>query len=209
KPKIFVNTKLKRKQDQEALKRNKKKRPLAEQDEVIRLPNPMIGFGVPSISSVVTYRTLPKAAIGHYYRKVVEQNKPTIDRSRQGIHISKAMNRHISFQLQRSNTLRVLYYHDINSPTSGLPQFDGMWRETLLTTRSVLVDKDSTKELREAMSSRPKLCLPPKGDDEAAPKAGLEVAPKAGVELPKAGDNNFWLSYPETTLKCVELTEIL
>ncbi|GKC70149.1 hypothetical protein Tco_1116032 [Tanacetum coccineum] len=78
KPKIFVNTKLKRKQDQEALKRNKKKRPLAEQDEVIRLPNPMIGFGVPSISSVVTYRTLPKAAIGppfFYYENVALATK--------------------------------------------------------------------------------------------------------------------------------------
>ncbi|GJS47908.1 hypothetical protein Tco_0598029 [Tanacetum coccineum] len=78
KPKNLLNTKLKRKPDQEALKRNKKKRPLAEQDEMIRLPNPMIGFGVPSISSVVTYRTLPEAAIGppfFYYENVALATK--------------------------------------------------------------------------------------------------------------------------------------
>nr|GEY09184.1 DNA (cytosine-5)-methyltransferase DRM2-like [Tanacetum cinerariifolium] len=78
KPKISVNAKLKRKQDQEAPKRNKKKGPLAEQDEVIRLPNPMIGFGVPSMSSVVTYRTLPNAAIGppfFYYENVALATK--------------------------------------------------------------------------------------------------------------------------------------
>ncbi|PWA98113.1 domains rearranged methyltransferase 2 [Artemisia annua] len=78
KPKIFVNMELKRKQNQEALERNKKKGPLAEQDDVIRLPNPMIGFGVPSICSVVAYRTLPEAAIGppfFYYENVALATK--------------------------------------------------------------------------------------------------------------------------------------
>ncbi|GJS39582.1 hypothetical protein Tco_0564625 [Tanacetum coccineum] len=126
----------------------------------------------------------------------------------------------VEYELKPSNMVTTTNPFDVLSsldvendatvtPTSGLPQFDGMWRETLLTTRSVLVVKFQLKVLREGNVFRPMLCLPPKGDDEAAPKAGLEVAPKAGVELPKAGDNNFWLSYTETTLKCVELTEIL
>ncbi|GJW36728.1 GDSL esterase/lipase [Tanacetum coccineum] len=46
-------------------------------------------------------------------------------------------------------------YHDINNPISGLPQFDGMWRETLLTTRSVLVVKFQLKVLREGNVFRP------------------------------------------------------
>ena len=73
-----MNAELKRKQNQEAVERNKKKGPLAEQDDVIRLPNPMIGFGVPSICSVVTYRTLPEAAIGppfFYYENVALATK--------------------------------------------------------------------------------------------------------------------------------------
>lgn len=71
--KIFVNVKLKWKHNQEALKRTKKRGPLAEQDEAIRLPNPMTGFGVPYISSVVTYRVIdhfpkqPKGPAFFYY----------------------------------------------------------------------------------------------------------------------------------------------
>lgn len=42
-------------------------------DETIRLPNPMIGFGVPNDSSFITHRTLPETAIGppyFYYENV-------------------------------------------------------------------------------------------------------------------------------------------
>ncbi|XP_057996371.1 DNA (cytosine-5)-methyltransferase DRM1 isoform X2 [Hevea brasiliensis] len=42
-------------------------------DEMIRLPNPMIGFGVPTDPAIVTRRTLPEAAIGppyFYYENV-------------------------------------------------------------------------------------------------------------------------------------------
>ncbi|PWA98114.1 domains rearranged methyltransferase 2 [Artemisia annua] len=67
KPKVFVNPKLKRKMYQEALKRKKQKGPLTEEEEVIRIPKPMIGFGVPSESRFVTHRTLPDAAIGRPY----------------------------------------------------------------------------------------------------------------------------------------------
>ncbi|KAI3784716.1 hypothetical protein L1987_43821 [Smallanthus sonchifolius] len=69
-----MSAKLKRKMYKlEAQKRKKQKGPLGEEDEVIRLPNPMIGYGVPSEPSVITHRTLPDAAIGppfFYYENV-------------------------------------------------------------------------------------------------------------------------------------------
>ncbi|XP_023735169.1 DNA (cytosine-5)-methyltransferase DRM2 [Lactuca sativa] len=74
--KLFTsNGKLKRKKfhELEAHKRKKQKGPLTEEDEVIRLPNPMIGFGVPSGSTAITHRTLPDAAVGppfFYYENV-------------------------------------------------------------------------------------------------------------------------------------------
>lgn len=49
------------------------KKVLDEDDEPIRLPNPMIGFGVPAETSHVVHRTLPEAAIGppfFYYENV-------------------------------------------------------------------------------------------------------------------------------------------
>lgn len=49
------------------------KKVLDEDDETIRLPNPMIGFGVPSESSHIVHRTLPEGAIGppyFYYENV-------------------------------------------------------------------------------------------------------------------------------------------
>nr|GEW51818.1 DNA (cytosine-5)-methyltransferase DRM2-like [Tanacetum cinerariifolium] len=73
KPKVFVNPKLKRKMYQEALKRKKQKGPLTEEEDVIRLPKPMIGFGVPSESSILIHRTLPNEAVGppfFYYENV-------------------------------------------------------------------------------------------------------------------------------------------
>ncbi|XP_076909900.1 DNA (cytosine-5)-methyltransferase DRM2-like [Bidens hawaiensis] len=57
----------------EARKRKKLKGPLTKEDEVIRLPKPMIGYGVPSQSRVITHRILPDAAIGppfFYYENV-------------------------------------------------------------------------------------------------------------------------------------------
>ncbi|XP_057993250.1 DNA (cytosine-5)-methyltransferase DRM2 isoform X2 [Hevea brasiliensis] len=49
------------------------KRMLHGDDELLRLPNPMIGFGVPTELAVVTHRTLPEAAIEppyFYYENV-------------------------------------------------------------------------------------------------------------------------------------------
>ncbi|XVE67902.1 hypothetical protein DITRI_Ditri09bG0025300 [Diplodiscus trichospermus] len=58
-------------------KRNKQmkleKRLLNEDEEALHLPNPMIGFGVPTESDHITQRTLPEAAIGppyFYYENV-------------------------------------------------------------------------------------------------------------------------------------------
>ncbi|KAD4586640.1 hypothetical protein E3N88_24241 [Mikania micrantha] len=69
-----MNRKQKRKMfELEAWKKKKQKGPVTDADEVIRLPNPMIGYGVPSESSVITHRTLPDAAIGppfFYYENV-------------------------------------------------------------------------------------------------------------------------------------------
>ncbi|KVH92883.1 C-5 cytosine methyltransferase, partial [Cynara cardunculus var. scolymus] len=79
------NGKLKKRKlyELEAWKRNKQKGPLTEQDEVIRLPNPMTGFGVPSEpSSMVTHRTLPDDAIGppfFYYENVALAPKGSWD----------------------------------------------------------------------------------------------------------------------------------
>ncbi|KAG8637659.1 hypothetical protein MANES_15G149300v8 [Manihot esculenta] len=50
-----------------------RKRMLPGDDEMLRLPNPMIGFGFPTEPAVVTHRTLPEAAIGppyFYYENV-------------------------------------------------------------------------------------------------------------------------------------------
>lgn len=50
------------------------KKPLCEDDEPIRLPNPMVGFGVPTDSCTqLTHRNLPEAAMGppyFYYENV-------------------------------------------------------------------------------------------------------------------------------------------
>ncbi|KAF5792179.1 putative DNA (cytosine-5-)-methyltransferase [Helianthus annuus] len=58
----------------EARKKKKQKGPLTEEEEVIRLPNPMIGYGIPSESSVTPpHRELAAAAIGppyFYYENV-------------------------------------------------------------------------------------------------------------------------------------------
>lgn len=62
--------------DYELWKRKKhrqERKLLDEDDETIRLPNPMIGFGVPTEISHVVHRTLPDAAIGppyFYYENV-------------------------------------------------------------------------------------------------------------------------------------------
>ncbi|KAI7751618.1 hypothetical protein M8C21_014762 [Ambrosia artemisiifolia] len=58
----------------EARKIKKQKGPVTEEDEVIRLPKPMIGYGVPSESSEIPpHRKLPEEAIGppfFYYENV-------------------------------------------------------------------------------------------------------------------------------------------
>ena len=49
------------------------KRMLNEFDDALHLPNPMIGFGIPTESDQITHRTLPEAAIGppyFYYENV-------------------------------------------------------------------------------------------------------------------------------------------
>ncbi|KAI3699815.1 hypothetical protein L2E82_44371 [Cichorium intybus] len=59
--------------DLEIWKRKKRKGLVSEEDEGLRLPNPMIGFGVPTDVNVITHRTLPDAAIGppfFYYENV-------------------------------------------------------------------------------------------------------------------------------------------
>ncbi|KAJ4974813.1 hypothetical protein NE237_007987 [Protea cynaroides] len=43
------------------------KKDLDEDDDTIRFPNPMLGFGVPGEPPLITYRTLPEAAIGPPY----------------------------------------------------------------------------------------------------------------------------------------------
>ena len=40
---------------------------MSEDSETIRLPKPMIGFGVPMESSQTFHRTLPEAAMGPPY----------------------------------------------------------------------------------------------------------------------------------------------
>ncbi|XP_023733158.1 DNA (cytosine-5)-methyltransferase DRM2 isoform X1 [Lactuca sativa] len=59
--------------DLEIWKTKKRKGILSEEDEGLRLPNPMIGFGVPTDTHVITHRVLPDAAIGppfFYYENV-------------------------------------------------------------------------------------------------------------------------------------------
>ncbi|KAK9067299.1 hypothetical protein SSX86_014625 [Deinandra increscens subsp. villosa] len=68
-----LSGKLKRKMYKLEAQKKKQKGPLAEEDELIRIPKPMIGYGVPSESGVITHRTLPDAAIGppfFYYENV-------------------------------------------------------------------------------------------------------------------------------------------
>ncbi|KAJ4960650.1 hypothetical protein NE237_020560 [Protea cynaroides] len=53
--------------------RGYEKRILDEDEDTVRLPNPMIGFGVPGEPAVMVHRTLPEAAIGppyFYYENV-------------------------------------------------------------------------------------------------------------------------------------------
>ncbi|GJT26158.1 DNA (cytosine-5)-methyltransferase DRM2-like protein isoform X1 [Tanacetum coccineum] len=76
KPNIsLLNGVLKKRKLYELKNWEKKKRKglLTEEDDLIRLPKPMIGFGTPSDSMVITRRTLPEAAIGppfFYYENV-------------------------------------------------------------------------------------------------------------------------------------------
>ncbi|KAJ7970821.1 DNA (Cytosine-5)-methyltransferase DRM2 [Quillaja saponaria] len=71
------NHKKRRFYEYEVLKRKKQrgseKKILSEDDETIRLPNPMIGFGVPTDALTMVDRTLPEGAIGppyFYYENV-------------------------------------------------------------------------------------------------------------------------------------------
>lgn len=55
------------------MKRKKRKGVIAEEDDVLHLPNPMIGFGTPTDGYVITQRKLPEAALGppfFYYENV-------------------------------------------------------------------------------------------------------------------------------------------
>ncbi|XP_076907966.1 DNA (cytosine-5)-methyltransferase DRM2-like [Bidens hawaiensis] len=75
KPKISLNGDLKKRKlyELEMLKRRKRRGPPTEDDEMIRLPNPMIGFGTPLEGIVLSHRTLPEAAIAppyFYYENV-------------------------------------------------------------------------------------------------------------------------------------------
>lgn len=76
KPNIsLLNGVLKKRKLYELKNWEKKKRKglLTEEDDMIRLPKPMIGFGTPSDPMVITRRTLPEAAIGppfFYYENV-------------------------------------------------------------------------------------------------------------------------------------------
>ncbi|KAK9052408.1 hypothetical protein SSX86_029037 [Deinandra increscens subsp. villosa] len=75
KPKISLNGDIKKRKlyELEMWKRKKRKGLVTEDDEAIRLPNPMIGFGTPTDGCVVTHRTLPEAALGppfFYYENV-------------------------------------------------------------------------------------------------------------------------------------------
>ncbi|KAI3813146.1 hypothetical protein L1987_17863 [Smallanthus sonchifolius] len=75
KPKISLIGNLKKRKlyELEMWKRKKRKGVQTEDDEVIRLPNPMIGFGTPTDGTVITHRTLPEASIGppfFYYENV-------------------------------------------------------------------------------------------------------------------------------------------
>lgn len=54
-------------------KQNRLEKRIFHDDETIRLPNPMIGFGVPTEPCLTVHRTLPEAAIGppfFYYENV-------------------------------------------------------------------------------------------------------------------------------------------
>ncbi|XWS44161.1 hypothetical protein CRYUN_Cryun15aG0020900 [Craigia yunnanensis] len=71
------NHKKRRNIDYDLWKRKKQmkleKRLLNEVDDIFHLPNPMIGFGVPTESDQITHRTLPEAATGppyFYYENV-------------------------------------------------------------------------------------------------------------------------------------------
>ncbi|KAJ7974593.1 DNA (Cytosine-5)-methyltransferase DRM2 [Quillaja saponaria] len=77
-PRNLCNTQKKRRfNDYEVLGRKKQmgseKKILTEDDEPLRMPNPMIGFGVPTDSFTIVHRTLPEAAFGppyFYYENV-------------------------------------------------------------------------------------------------------------------------------------------
>ncbi|XVF16387.1 hypothetical protein REPUB_Repub10bG0027000 [Reevesia pubescens] len=75
--KPFCNQKKRRNLDYDLWKKKKQmkleKRLFNEDDDVIHLPNPMIGFGVPGEPNQITHRTLPEAAVGppyFYYENV-------------------------------------------------------------------------------------------------------------------------------------------
>lgn len=69
----IVSAKLKKRKQYDYEMWKRKKQALLDDDETIRLPNPMIGFGVPNESRPTIHRTLPEAAIGppyFYYENV-------------------------------------------------------------------------------------------------------------------------------------------
>uniref|UniRef100_A0A7N0UA19 DNA (cytosine-5-)-methyltransferase n=1 Tax=Kalanchoe fedtschenkoi TaxID=63787 RepID=A0A7N0UA19_KALFE len=66
-------SKLKRRKNQDCDAWKKKKHRCEEEDELIRLPKPMIGYGVPTESNEIVHRTIPEAAKGppyFYYENV-------------------------------------------------------------------------------------------------------------------------------------------
>ncbi|CAM8949453.1 unnamed protein product [Rhodiola kirilowii] len=75
KPSVGCLSKLKRRknQDYDALRKKRHRFGSEEDDELIRLPKPMIGFGVPTESFETVHRTIPEAAKGppyFYYENV-------------------------------------------------------------------------------------------------------------------------------------------
>ncbi|KAK6913093.1 C-5 cytosine methyltransferase, partial [Dillenia turbinata] len=73
KPKNLFDHKKRKHYQRDLLERKKQKKLLNGDDETIRLPNPMIGFGVPNETFPIVHRTIPEGAIGppyFYYENV-------------------------------------------------------------------------------------------------------------------------------------------
>ncbi|MFS8032137.1 putative DNA (cytosine-5-)-methyltransferase [Helianthus anomalus] len=88
KPKISFNGSLKKRKLYELEMRKRKKRN-PEDEEMIRLPNPMIGFGTPTHGNVITHRTLPDAAKAppyFYYENVALAPKGVWDTISRFLH---------------------------------------------------------------------------------------------------------------------------